>query len=142
MLQLRALRWACVLGLLLMVGMISWASWSCPLFGIPGEVLRHPWFLTTLFDAYLAFLPPYVWMAWRETRVLVRVLWFPVVMLWGNVAILIYLWRELHRLPSGATVVQLLTERRAGGWKSPLTLLALAVGVYAWGARGLLEGSG
>ncbi|MCF7761168.1 MAG: hypothetical protein K9M98_11760, partial [Cephaloticoccus sp.] len=49
-----------------MLAVTGWASSQCALFSIPREVLTHPWFIATLFDAYWAFITFYVWVAWKE----------------------------------------------------------------------------
>jgi hypothetical protein len=132
-----SLRALFVLVLVGMLATIVWASSQCALFAIPAEVRQHPWFLTTLLDAYLAFLAFYVWVAWKEGSITARVLWFFAIMLWGNVAIAIYALRELARLRGDEPLQRFFCERRPGHVALPGVLTALAVLVYFWGARHL-----
>ena len=130
---LRLVFWLILAG---MLAAIVRASALCPLFEIPPEVLQHPWFLTTLIDAYLAFFVVYLWVAWKERSFAARVLWFFVLMLWGNVGIAVYVLRELYRLNPDERPLRLVSEARPGHVLLPSILTALAVLVYAWGARG------
>jgi predicted permease len=95
-----------------MLAVTSWASLQCPLFGVPRAVATHPWFIATLFDTYFAFLTFYVWLAYKETSNLARVLWLLAILLLGNIAMAIYLLRELFRLPVNATMEDLLLRRK------------------------------
>jgi hypothetical protein len=130
---LRLLFWLILAAMLAAIGR---ASALCPLFEIPREVLRHPWFVTTLIDAYLAFFVVYLWVAWKERSTAARVLWFFVLMLWGNVGIAVYVLRELYRLDRYGQPLRLVSEARPGHVLLPAVLTALAVLVYLWGARG------
>lgn len=125
--------------LLGMLAMIAWASARCALFGIPREVATHPWFVTTLADAYLAFVAFWVWLAWKESTVAARVLWLFVILLWGNPAIAVYMIRELARARrEGGGLDAVFTRKRPGEIKLPAVLLALAGVVYLVGAKNLL----
>ena len=42
------------------------------------------WTIATLVDAYYGFITFYVWVLWKETRALPRVLWFVAIMALGN----------------------------------------------------------
>jgi hypothetical protein len=107
------------------------ASLQHSLFAIPSSVTSNGWFVATLFDAYWAFVTFYVWLAWRETRMSVRLMWFLPVMLLGNLAMSAYLLRELFCLPSTGPLSKLFGERRDTGLIFPALLLALSCAVYA-----------
>ena len=79
----------------------------------PREVVLHPWFIATLFDTYFGFLTFYVWLAYKETSNLARILWLLAILLLGNIAMAIYLLRELFRLPTNATMEDLLLRRKS-----------------------------
>lgn len=113
-----------------MLALITWSSFDTPLFKIPPEVVGHPWFVTTLVDAYLAFFAFFVWVAWKERGVLAGVLWFGVLMLLGNVAIGAYMLGELFRVESNASLSDIMTRRNSGGLVFPGVLAAFAVGIY------------
>jgi len=136
MLALRLLFAAILVG---MLALIAWASAQCALFAIPREVTTHPWFITTLFDAYFAFIAFWVWLAWKEGTVAARVLWLLTILLWGNPAIALYMLLELARVRrEGGGLDAVFTRKRPGHLKLPAILLALAVLVYLFGARHLL----
>lgn len=125
--------------LLVMFGLIIWASNHTALFDIPREVASHPWFITTLFDAYLAFIAFWVWLAWKEGTVAARVLWLLTILLWGNPAIAAYMLLELARVRrEGGGLDAVFTRKRPGDLKVPAILFALALIAYALGARNLL----
>jgi hypothetical protein len=138
MIALRLLFTCVLVGMLAMIG---WASSRCALFDIPREVFTHPWFVTTLLDAYLAFVAFWVWVAWKEGRIAARVLWLLVILLWGNPAIAVYMLRELARARrEGGGLDVVFTRRRPGDVALPAVLLGLAVLVYLAGAKNLLLG--
>ncbi|MDB6175840.1 MAG: hypothetical protein JWL59_5151 [Chthoniobacteraceae bacterium] len=98
--------------LVTMLAVTSWASSSVALWNIPRPVAGHPWFIATLFDTYFAFLTFYIWVAYKETSVAVRVLWLLAILLLGNIAMASYLLIQLFRLPAGAGIEELLLRRR------------------------------
>lgn len=102
------LRIAFSLVLVSMLAVTTWAGNSVPLWNIPREVYSHPWFVATLFDTYFAFLTFYVWLAYKETGVLSRILWLVAILLLGNIAMAAYMLRKLFQLPSNAPLEALL----------------------------------
>lgn len=113
MTMISSLRLAAVFVLIAMLAVTTWASLQVALWKTPREVLTHPWFIATLFDTYFAFLAFYIWLAYKETSNLARVLWLLAILLLGNIAMAIYLLRELLRLPANATMEDLLMRRKA-----------------------------
>jgi hypothetical protein len=122
-----------------MMGIIGWASSRCALFDIPREVYSHPWFIATLFDAYLAFIAFWVWVAWKEGTTTARVLWLVAILLWGNPAIALYMLMELARVRrEGGGLDAVFTTKRPGLIKLPAILVVLALAVYLLGAKNVL----
>lgn len=107
------LRIAAAFVLVAMLAVTTWASLQVALWDTPRAVATHPWFIATLFDTYFAFLTFYVWLAYKETSNLARILWLLVILLLGNIAMAIYLLRELFRLPANATMGDLLMRSKA-----------------------------
>lgn len=95
---------------------------------------REPWVVATLFDAYWAFIAFYVWVAWKETSAVARVLWFPSLVLLGNIAIAAYMLAELFSVPAGAprrdALTRVFTRQNRGGLALPSLLTAIAAVVY------------
>lgn len=106
------LRIAFVVVLVSMLAVTTWASGIVALWKMPREVATHPWFIATLFDTYFAFLTFYVWVAYKETSNIARGLWLLAILLLGNIAMAIYLLRELFRVPATASLEQVLLRRR------------------------------
>ena len=102
------LRWFFIFVLVTMLAVITWASNEVALWKTPREVIMHPWFVATLFDTYFAFFTFYLWLAYRETSNLARVLWFIGIVLIGNVAMASYLLWRLFKLPANAKMEDLL----------------------------------
>ena len=111
--MINLLRLAAAFVLIAMLAVTTWASSEIALWKTPREVVLHPWFIATLFDTYFGFLTFYVWLAYKETSNLARVLWLLAILLLGNIAMAIYLLRELFRLPANATMEDLLLRRKA-----------------------------
>lgn len=110
-----------------MLWVTSWASFQCPLFGVPREVFTHPWFIATLFDAYWGFITFFVWVCYKQTSWLARGAWFVAIMLLGNIAMAAYCLAELFSLPRDGRLADLLTAQREGPGGLGLILAALGV---------------
>lgn len=80
---------------------------SFPLFG------ANPWAVATLYDAYCGFLTFYVWVAYKERTLWAKGLWFVLVMGLGNLAMSIYMLKELRRLKPAEPVWAVLQRRAA-----------------------------
>jgi len=106
------LRVAAMVVLLSMLCVTSWASHFVALWKMPREVATHPWFIATLFDTYFAFLAFWAWVAYKETSRLARGLWLLAILLLGNIAMSIYVLRELFRVPADARFEDVLLRRR------------------------------
>lgn len=113
-----------------MLGVTTWASLHTPLFDIPRDVLRHPWFIATLVDAYWAFIAFYVWVAWKEQSLAARALWLPAILALGNLAMAAYFLRELFRVPAGGPLDPVFTRRNPGDVLLPGGLAAAGLAVY------------
>ncbi len=116
------------------------ASLEQAMFDIPGEVIGNPWFQVTLLDAYFGFITFYVLIAWKEQRLAARILWFPVVILWGNFALAAYMLRELFAVRADAPdgLRDVLTARRPGRLGMPVGFLVAGIAVYLLAAKNLL----
>jgi isoprenylcysteine carboxyl methyltransferase (ICMT) family protein YpbQ len=71
------------------------------------------WTIATLCDAYFGFLTFYVWVAYKETRWLPRVVWFLAIMALGNMAMATYVLLQLMRLRADQPASAILTARNA-----------------------------
>ena len=110
--MISSLRIAAAVVLVAMLVVTTWASSEIAVWKIPRDVVTHPWFIATLFDTYFGFLTFYVWLAYKETANLARILWLLAILALGNIAMAIYLLRELFRLPPTATMEDLLLMRK------------------------------
>ena len=117
-----------------MLGVTTWASLQVSLFAIPRSVGAHPWFIATLFDTYWAFITFYVWLAYKETSWVSRVLWLLAIVLLGNIAMATYCLILLWRVSADARMEQvLLRSERPIAWWVPGGLIACigAIAVFA-----------
>ena len=80
---------------------------SSPLFG------ANPWAVATLYDAYCGFLTFYVWVAYKERALSARALWFVLMMGLGNVAMSVYVLKQLMRLKQDEPAWVVLQRRAA-----------------------------
>jgi len=106
------LRIAAIVVLLSMLAVTSWASSIVALWKMPREVATHPWFIATLFDTYFAFLAFWAWVAYKETSHVARGLWLVAILLLGNIAMAIYVLREVFRVPADAKIEDVLLRRK------------------------------
>ena len=105
------LRWFFGIVLISMIAVTTWASMECAMWNTPRAVATHPWFIAALFDAYWGFLTFYCWLAYKERSWLARVSWLIAILLLGNIAMSAYLLIQLFRLPTTATLEELLLRR-------------------------------
>ena len=100
------------LGILLaMLAVTTIASLDRGVFEAGGELWPDPWFKATLADAYFGFITVFVWIAYKESSIGRRILWFFLVMALGNIAISIYVLVELFKLEPGDSLERLLLRR-------------------------------
>lgn len=71
------------------------------------------WTLATLMDAYYGFLTFYVWVFYKELRWFPRVTWFVAIMLLGNMAMSVYVLRQIAKLRDDEPVENILIQRNA-----------------------------
>jgi|GEM_PF-226323 len=83
--------------LALMLAVTTYASLDRSILNVGRELLSDPWFLATLCDAYCGFLLFFVWVAFKERTATRRVVWLVLIMSLGNIAMSIYVLRELWR---------------------------------------------
>ena len=62
------------------------------------EIWNDPWGKATLFDTYFAFLTVYLWIAYRERGLWLRLLWLLLILTLGNFAIAAYFLLALKKL--------------------------------------------
>jgi len=108
-----AFRFFPVLVLIAMIGVTTWASVEKPLSEGFRLLLAERWGVATLFDAYFGFLTFYAWVYFKERSPVARVLWLVGILFFGNIAMALFLLRELRRLPRGAGFETLLLQRSA-----------------------------
>ncbi len=101
----------CILVLISMIGVTTWASLDRSVIDGFKSVWADRWGAATLFDAYFAFLTFYLWVFYKESSILARTLWLLAILAFGNIAMAIYLLKEIYHLPKGATVPSLLLRK-------------------------------
>ena len=94
-----------------MLAVTSWASLQGALWKMPREVATHPWFIATLFDTYWGFLTFYCWVFYKEAGGVARTLWLVTILLLGNIAMALYMLIQLFRVPTDASIAEVLLRR-------------------------------
>ena len=107
-----SLRIVFTLALAAIVAATGWASLQLPMWDTPRAVATHPWFIATLVDTYLAFFTIWLWVAYQQRSMPMRLLWLLLIFGLGNIAIAGYLLLRLWRLPRDASVEMLLLRER------------------------------
>jgi hypothetical protein len=74
---------------------------------------NNPWAMATLYDAYFGFTTFFVWVAYRESNLGVKILWFVLIMGLGNIAMSFYVLLQIWRLKPGQPVSAILFKRSA-----------------------------
>ena len=77
---------------------------------IPG-FSANPWAVATLWDAYFGFVTFYVWVLYKERTILLRVIWFILIMGLGNIAMSLYVLIQLARLRADEAAETILWRR-------------------------------
>jgi hypothetical protein len=98
---------------LVLLAYTVWASTRQPVFlwgGLTSEPDRY-WTIATLLDAYFGFLTFYVWVFFKESGWLARILWFCAIMALGNMAMSAYVLLQLLRLRPDQDAAAILTTR-------------------------------
>lgn len=88
------------------------ASLDRSILDLGSQLTSDPWFHATLADAYFGFLTFYVWVAYKESRIWQRSLWFVLIMTLGNIAMSIYVLVQLWQWEPSGGVENLLTSRK------------------------------
>ena len=93
------------------VALVAVSAWATGHIGIGPAISElvgnpslgiNPWFWATLFDAYFGFLWFWLWVAYKESGVVSRLVWLLLILAAGNMAMAAYVLIQLYRLPSGA----------------------------------------
>lgn len=99
--------------LLAMLAVTSWASSYEGVIPAVKRLIAEPWVVATLFDAYFGFLTFFVWVCYKEAKMLNKGLWFVAIMILGNIAMAVYVLLEVRRLKDNFSVQRLLSEKAA-----------------------------
>ena len=91
----------------------SWAGMHQSMFAWGGLTTGPDryWTIATVMDAYFGFLTFYAWVLYKEIRSLPRVVWFFAIVMFGNMAMSLYVLIQLARLRSDGTAADLLSMR-------------------------------
>lgn len=117
-----------------MLWVTSWAGVGQSLGDfIAGPVIRDRWVIATLFDAYFAFIAFFVWVAWKETTFAARVLWFIAIILWGNLAMSLFMLVELFRISRLDELDLVFTRRNPPRLALPAGLTVVGIAIYTLG---------
>ncbi len=94
-----------------MLYVTTWASLELNLFTHLPTLLKDPWVIATLFDAYYGFITFYLWVCYKENSMIARLLWLIGIMLLGNIAMAIYMLIALFKLDKDSTLTDLVIKK-------------------------------
>jgi hypothetical protein len=100
--------------LVVMLLVTATASLKQPLWnwgGLSSEPDRW-WTLATLADAYCGFLTFYAWVFYKQVTTASRVAWFVAIMLFGNIAMAVYVLLQISKLQPGEPVARVLLRNQ------------------------------
>ena len=92
--------WMVVLTVRTSMQVSLWSSWNA--------FSGNPWAVATLYDAYFGFITFWVWVAYKERTMWLRLLWLVLILCLGNIAMSFYMLLQLHRLKSEDSLETLL----------------------------------
>jgi len=98
-----------------MIGVTLWAASHSSLLdpAVRAAYTAQPWAIATLFDAYCGFITFFVWVAFRERGLGVKILWLVLILLLGNIAMSLYVLLQLFRLKPDEPFLSLLAPHAA-----------------------------
>lgn len=94
-----------------MVVMTIQTSLKVSLWSSLNSFAGNPWAVATLYDAYFGFFTFWCWVAYKESSIAARIIWFLLIMSLGNIAISFYVLIQLFRLKPGEPAEALLLRR-------------------------------
>jgi len=100
------------------MSLLAWTSYASTKQGVMawGGLTTLPdkyWTIATLMDAYYGFITFFVWVCFKEPRWLPRLAWFVAIMLFGNMAMSLYVLLQLMRLSPEQNAADILVARNA-----------------------------
>ncbi|HKM90516.1 MAG TPA: DUF1475 family protein [Candidatus Acidoferrales bacterium] len=98
-----------------MIGVTLWAASHSSLFdpAVRAAYNAQPWAIATLFDACCGFITFFVWVAFRERGLGVKILWLVLILLLGNIAMSFYVLLQLFHLKPDEPFLSLFAPRTA-----------------------------
>jgi len=70
-----------------------------------------PWMRATLWDFYANAFIIYLWIFYKEPRILLKIVWFLLMFFLGSIASCAYVLIQLFRLEPGEGILHLLTKQ-------------------------------
>ena len=89
-------------------------SMQSSLFADWPRLAREPWMAATLKDFYNNILLLFVWVAYKERSVFMRLVWLVAFVLLGSIATSFYVFIQLWKLPADEPVENILFRNRPG----------------------------
>jgi len=98
-----------------MIGVTLWAASRSSLLdpSVRAAYNAQPWAIATLFDAYCGFITFFVWVAFRERGLGMKILWLVLILLLGNIAMSLYVLMQLFRMKPEEPLTALFLPRTA-----------------------------
>lgn len=96
--------------LISMLIVTTWASLHENVILGGAKIIREPWGIATLFDTYFGFLTFYIWVAYKESKWFLKLIWFILVVFLGNIAMSVYVLMQIYKIKNNFTIERLLTK--------------------------------
>lgn len=82
--------------LIVMLAVTTWASLHESVFVGGAKLMEQPWGIATLVDTYFAFFTFYIWVFYKETSIIKRMVWLLCIIVLGNIAMAFYALIQLR----------------------------------------------
>lgn len=75
------------------------------------QYTSNPWAMATLWDAYFGFITFFVWVCYKQSSTVARMVWFVLIGALGNIAMSAYVLIQLFQLKPDEPVANVITRR-------------------------------
>ena len=98
-----------------MIGVTLWSASRSSLLdpAVRAAFNAQPWAIATLFDAYCGFITFFVWVAFGERGIGMKIVWLVLILLLGNIAMSFYVLLQLVHMKPGEPISSLFAPRTA-----------------------------
>jgi hypothetical protein len=96
-----------------MIGIVISTSMESNLFKELNYLVTIPWMRATLWDFYANILVIYVWVAYKESSIFIKIIWAVLFFCLGSIGTIGYLLIQLFKLKPDETALHLFIKKNS-----------------------------